>query len=54
MSTGTESEALTANIRSVRLRGTPGAEHSLAYHRPDATSEARLRGAARLRVISSP
>jgi hypothetical protein len=28
MSTGTESEALTANSRSVRLRGTPGTEHS--------------------------
>jgi hypothetical protein len=28
MSTGTESEALTANSRSVRLRGTLGAEHS--------------------------
>src|SRR5258708_36422786 len=28
MGTGTESEALTANSRSVRLRGTPGTEHS--------------------------
>lgn len=28
MSTGTESEALTATSRSVRLRGTPGTEHS--------------------------